>query len=386
MRLTLGVGSGLALRKGDAAGTIWAIADRGPNLKVEAAIARYGLRHLQRLARIDGAKLMPRPDIGPTLCELRLKDGAMTLVRQLPLRGKSGKAISGLPALSGDGMELAFDLDGNALSLDPSGADTEGLIALADGTFWIGDEFGPSLLHVGADGEVLTRWVPRGIEKTLTKADYPVKAVLPAIAAHRRLNRGFEAVAVSPDESWLYLIFQSPLANPDVATFKRARHVRVWKLELASGAVVAQFLYPLDKPKSFARDAARGDVDRSDIKVSEATAIGKDELLVLERISHTTKIYRVKLDGRYALPEQRLNSRTRPTLEQLSAADNLPDDIPALSKTLVMTSDDVPDLPPNLEGMVVLSPSELLLVNDNDFSVEGARTQFWRVTLSQRMF
>ena len=33
--------------------------------------------------------------------------------------------------------------------------------------------------------------------------------------------------------------------------------------------MAAQFLYPLDKPKSFERDAIAGDVERSDIKVSE---------------------------------------------------------------------------------------------------------------------
>ena len=250
----------------------------------------------------------------------------------------------------------------------------------------IADEFGPSLLHVAADGQVLNRWVPRGVEKALKKANYAVKAILPAIAARRRLNRGFEALAISPDERWLYLIFQSPLAHPDVAAFKKARHVRIWKLELTSGAIDAQFLYPLDKPKSFARDLARGDVDRSDIKVSEAVAIGADELLVLERISHTTKIYRVKLDKRHALPEPHLNPRTRPTLEQLSAGDDLPDDTPVLAKELVMTNDAAPDLPPDLEGMVALSPTELLLVNDNDFSVEGARTQFWRVRFKRKLF
>ena len=33
--------------------------------------------------------------------------------------------------------------------------------------------------------------------------------------------------------------------------------------------------------------------------------------------------------------------------------------------------------------MVVLSPTELLLVNDNDFGVEGAETQFWKVIFEQ---
>jgi hypothetical protein len=51
-----------------------------------------------------------------------------------------------------------------------------------------------------------------------------------------------------------------------------------------------------------------------------------------------------------------------------------------------MTSDNAPDLPADLEGFVVLSPTELLLVNDNDFSVENARTLFWRVRFETAMF
>jgi Esterase-like activity of phytase len=159
----------------------------------------------------------------------------VSLVHQIPLRGASGRAISGLPPSASDDVEPAFDLKGAALGIDPSGVDTEGIVALSDGTFWIGDEYGPSLVHVGPEGQVLQRWVPKGLEKALKAADYPVKGVLPAIAARRRISRGFEALAVSPDERWLYLVFQSPLAHPGVAAFKNGRHVRIWKLELATG-------------------------------------------------------------------------------------------------------------------------------------------------------
>ena len=57
-------------------------------------------------------------------------------------------------------------------------------------------------------------------------------------------------------------------------------------------------------------------------------------------------------------------------------------DLPVLAKSLVITTDDAPDMDRDLEGLVVLSPNELLLVTDNDFSVEGARTRFWRVRLA----
>ena len=383
MRLTLGLGSGLSQRPGDPKGTFWAIADRGPNLKIKPAIERYGLEHLKPLKKVDGAKIMPRPDIGPTICQLRLDGDTVRLVRRIPIHGASGQPISGLPIPAGTAdVEPAFDLKGKALGSDPSGADTEAIVALSDGTFWVGDEYGPSLLHVGPDGQVLKRWVPKGLEKALKGADYDVKPVLPAIALRRRINRGFEAVAVSPDERWLYLVFQSPLAHPGVAAFENARHVRIWKLDARTGAMVGQFLYPLDAPATFLRDQKAGDVALSDVKVSEIAVVGPDRLLVLERISRTTKIYEVKLGAKFAVPAAHMDVRTRPTLEQSSAASVMPEDLPVLAKSLVLTTDDAPEMDRDLEGLVVLSPNELLLVTDNDFSVEGARTRFWRVKLA----
>ncbi len=383
MRLTLGLGSGLSQRPGDPKGTIWAIADRGPNLKIKPAIERYGLEHLKPLKKVDGAKIMPRPDIGPTICQLKLDGNTVRLIQRFPLCGASGRAISGLPIPAGTAdVEPAFDLKGDALGSDPSGADTEAVVALSDGTFWVGDEYGPSLLRVGSDGQVLQRWVPKGLEKALKGADYDVKPVLPAIALRRRINRGFEAVAASPDERWLYLAFQSPLAHPGVPAFENAGHVRIWKLDARTGALDAQFLYPLDAPATFLRDQKAGKVELSDVKVSEIAAIGPDRLLVLERISRTTKIYEVKLGARLSIPAAHMDVRTRPTLEQLSAAGGLPDDLPVLAKSLVLTTDEAPEMDRDLEGLVVLSPNELLLVTDNDFSVEGARTRFWWVKLA----
>ena len=77
-----------------------------------------------------------------------------------------------------------------------------------------------------------------------------------------------------------------------------------------------------------------------------------------------------------------MDIRTRPTLEEISGAAVIPSDVQVLAKTLVLTTDDAPEMDRDLEGMIVLSPDEILLVTDNDFSVEGARTRFWRVRLA----
>lgn len=380
LTVTLGLGSGLARRPGDPPGRLWAIGDRGPNLKIKLAVEEYGLEGLRRLADIDGAKVMPRPDIGPTISELQVEEGAVRLLRSFPLRSPTGKRISGLP-LPGGGeaeMEPTFDLTGRLLPAD-GGADTEALVALANGGFWAADEYGPSLMRIDASGTVTARWVPEGVQGL---CDPPLEPVLPAIAARRRLNRGFEALSASPDERWLYASFQSPLAHED--DDQRARHARILKIDASTGAVAAQYVYPLDRPSSFDRDQRKGKVARRDLKICETVCVGPERLLVLERISHTAKVYRVELAGAEA-PLRHLDVDTRPTLEQMTSRELAAAEAPVLAKTLLFTTDDAPEVVSDLEGMAVLSDRELILVNDNDFGIDGVETQFFRVTFDDQV-
>jgi hypothetical protein len=384
LNLARSFGSGLARRESDPPGEFWAVGDRGPNLKVETLIERYGANHLAPHKKLAGAKVMPRPDVGPRLARLRIAGGRIELLEHFPITDGSGQPVSGLPmpASPHAAHEPALTLDGDRLPADESGLDTEGVVALEDGSFIFSEEFGPSLVRADGKGRVLGRYLPQGVETP--GACYPVHPTLPAIAAARQLNRGFEAIAVSADQQFLFVAFQSPLAHPDEAAHKQARHVRLWRLEVATMSVEAQFSYRLDPPETFRRDMAKGHIERGDLKISELVALPDDRLLVLERASETTKIYRIALRREDALPPEHLDIRTRPTLEELSGKDAFP--LPEVEKKLLFTSDDAPEMAPDLEGMVVLFPRELLLVNDSDFGVEGAETSFWKVTFADPGF
>lgn len=185
---------------------------------------------------------------------------------------------------------------------------------------------------------------------------------------------------MSADQASLFVAFQSPLAHPDEAAHKRARHVRLWRLRLATMKVEAQFIYPLDPPETFARDCAQGAIGWRDLKISELVALPGGSLLVLERASQTTKIYQVAPRPEDEWPAEHLDVLTRPTVEERSGAGER---LPCLVKTLLFSSDDAPEVAADLEGMAVLSPRELLLVNDSDFGVEGAATSFWRITFEE---
>ena len=374
-----GIGSGLA-RDPREESVVWAIADRGPNLKVKIAIEDYGGRAPEACRGQDDAKVMPNLEFGPYLAKLRIHHHEVELLDTVRLADAGGTPIPGCPLPDGDHLECepTYDFDGRPIPPSPMGMDTEGVAALADGSFWLGEEYGPSLVLVGQDGTVKRRLVPKG---SATSASDDVEDRLPALAARRHLNRGFEAVAVAPSEDRLFLAFQSPLAHPDKAAFERARHVRLWELD-PNGRVVGQYLYPFDPPESFVRDREKEELDWKDLKICELTAVGERSLLVLERSSETCKIYKVELADEAHTPSEHLDVDTRPTIEELSAA-NGPFELPMLRKQLLFSSDDHRQVSADIEGMAMLTDRSLLLVSDNDFGAEDKVTRFFRLTFAE---
>ncbi|MEY4952030.1 MAG: hypothetical protein RL299_454 [Pseudomonadota bacterium] len=374
MALHRSLTSGLCRRAGDPAGTFWGVGDRGPNIKPKDAVSRYGLDHLAPLAALEGAKVMPTPAVGPALARFRLVGERVELEAVMPLHSSDGMALNGLPPpeLEGAETEPAFALDGSPLPSSPDGADSEGIAARSDGMFWIAEEYGPSLLLVDETGLVHSRLIPEGSAARYAGARVALVEALPALAAARKLNRGFEALAMSPDGTTLYAAFQSPLAHPDRAAHDHGDVVRIWALDADSAAFRAEYAYPLDPPESFRRDCAAGPVAKGDVKVSELAALDDGSLLVLERVTLSTHIYRVTLGE--ALPAAFLDPAHRPTLEQLGQGG-----VHLLSKVRVFSSDDHPEVCSDLEGLIVLGDGSMLLSNDSDYGTEGAVTQFWLV-------
>lgn len=381
MRLTRSLTSGLTRVYGDDPDLFWGIGDRGPNLKPKAALHRYGLIALAAHAETDGAKVMPLPDAGPALALFRINEDTILLEAVHPLRTLAGTPLSGLPPpLPAQESEPALTLDGSALGTHPDGADTEGIAARADGKLWIAEEYGPSLLLVGPDGLVEARHVPAGSASHFAESSIPIIESLPGLALSRKLNRGFEALALSADGAVLFAMFQSPLSHPNRAAHEQSDLVRLWALDATKGTLLAEYAYPLSPPEAFRRDRQAGPVQRNDIKVSELTLLADGSLLVLERVTHSTHIYRIEPGPQFALPAVWGDPAQRPTLEQLGAAGAAAQGVALLQKQLVLSTDDHLEVGCDLEGMIVLAPDTLLLASDSDYGTEGAVTGFWRVT------
>ena len=84
--------------------------------------------------------------------------------------------------------------------------DVESVVRAADGSFWIGEEFGPFLLHVDATGALLQAPVPLpGVMSPQNPYLQPGQE--PTLGA----SRGFEAMAGSRDGRFLYPIIEGAL-------------------------------------------------------------------------------------------------------------------------------------------------------------------------------
>lgn len=373
--LTIGIGSSAFRGRTDLPTTIWTLSDRGPNIACNDAHEITGVERAKICAAARNGRIYPMPAYAPSIYRLFLDTdaGVFHVVDTIALRTQDGRPINGLlNPLTVATTEIPLDGRGNILPQNPSSIDAEGLVRLTDGSFWIGEENAPSIVHVGADGRIMTRIVPIGTGKDFSGAGYEVREGLPEILARRWTNRGIESMAVSPDERFLYFILQNPLANPDQATFQAAKNTRLFKLDRATLQVVGEYVYRLDDPQSFRNDPSNR---QSDPRISEMTALATDRLLVLERTDGTTKIYEVTLGGSATniAGSGWDDPATRPSLEQSNELSGT--GIAPLRKRLVLDTADHPQAPPKLEGMAVLGAGALVLINDDDFGITGQGTR-----------
>ncbi|MEV6943874.1 esterase-like activity of phytase family protein [Streptomyces sp. NPDC051172] len=344
-----GIGSDIcpAGRKGE----FWTVTDRGPNGRIKVAGTKR--------------RTFPVPGFDPAIVKIRVAGDTVKVLDAIPITTASGKAVTGLPNQAGrDEAPYSYDAK-SALSYNPNGLDTEGIVRAGDGSFWLVDEYGPSLVHVSARGKVLTRYVPKGLN--LTGTDYPVVEALPAILLHRKINRGFEGLAQLPGGD-LVMALQSPLSLPDTGAGEASRSTRLLRFSPKEKAVTAEYAYRFD-PVNVVDPSEN---DTSELKISSVVAVGGDRLLVEERTDKAARLQLVKLGrGANILGGAYDDDTTSPSLEQLD--DPAASGVPVLDKQLVVDLGTVPGVPGKIEGIARVDHDMLVLINDNDFGMtDGA--------------
>jgi len=221
---------------------IYGMTDRGPDVD----------------GRTDTEKVLPIPDFHPQIAGFQLTDGTATPGKTIILKGPDGEQLVGLVDPQADTGESLVTIDGQPLPPSDHGLDTEGLVALPDGTFWVSDEYGPFLVHFDAAGKELERLSP-------------FDGTLPRELSLRSPNQGMEGLTITPDGTTLVGIMQSALKTPGLeGSAKSVPFTRIVTVDLATKAV-SEYLYPLANPQ------------QTKVAVSEITALTNTTFLVDER-------------------------------------------------------------------------------------------------------
>ncbi len=168
--------------------------------------------------------------------------------------------------------------------------------------------------------------------------------------------------------SKLYAFIQSPIDNPDVAndgTSKASRNLRILEFDINSKQVIGEYLYLLE---------ALPGTD----KIGDAVSLGNGKFTVVERDDNGTSagnklIYQINLAGatnihnsaNFSLPDGK-------TIEQLTPAELASAKITPVSKSLIANAAQLGYTGvEKLEGLALVAPNTLALINDNDFNVTG---------------
>ncbi len=192
--------------------------------------------------------------------------------------------------------------------------------------------------------------------------------VLPAIYAQRRTNRGFEAVALEGNK--LYAFMQSAIDNPDTTGDTNSRsslNLRILEFDIQTKQAIGEYLYVLEGLK---------DTD----KIGDAVSLGNKKFAVVERDDDDTAssnklIFQIDLakatninnPANFQLPAGKTIEQL--SLSELEAAGIVPVNKQQLANAAQLGYTGVA----KLEGLALVAPNTLALINDNDFGITATQ-------------
>ncbi|MER6178344.1 esterase-like activity of phytase family protein [Streptosporangium sp. NPDC001681] len=215
--------------------------------------------------------------------------------------------------------------------------DVESIVRTSDGTYWIGDEFGPFLLHFSATGKLLEAPIP------LPGVKAPENPSLGGEQPNLGRSKGFEGMARSVDGRTLYPLLEGTVTGDEAGT------LRMNEFDLRKRAYTGKrWTYRLESP-----DNAIGDM----------IAVDRHRFLVIERdnlegdAARTKHIYLV--DIRHA------DLRKTLVADLLDLAN--PHGLGGFGKTFRFPFQ-------TIEDVVILDDRTLGVLDDNNFPFSAGRT------------
>lgn len=239
--------------------------------------------------------------------------------------------------------------------------DIESFVVASDGTLWIGEEFGPFLLHVDATGKLLEPPYPTPDfgEGKNPQEDFVQSPQNPAILAESpapgetskatlKRSQGFEGMAINPEKTKLYPLLEGTVLGDAEGT------LRIYEFDLAS--------------KSYTGIAGYYKLEDPAHAIGDFAVINDNEYLVLERDSNAgaeakfKHVYKIDLSQKNA--DGMVAKELVADLLQISDPNNL----------APSTQEGVFSFPfVTIEDVLVLDANTILVANDNNYPGMGGR-------------
>lgn len=318
----------------------YTLTDRGPNGKTKG-----GKKNPQRPFLF--------PDFTPQILKLEWsKEKGAQVVQKILLKSPEGESLTGLPNVLGD--ETPIDRNDKRLSAKPWGLDSEGLAVDDQKNFWVSEEYGPSLLKVNPQGQVIKKWIPFG-----SSPERAGLAELPKFLKERKYNRGFEALVWTPQKTVL-MFLQSEV--PKVTK----TYAPIVEFDPKTEKTIGVYLYPLSDEGG---------------KIGAATVGSAGDIWILEQNGEV---------GKKAW--QRVFAVKMPKEANLFNEAILKQDLKLTGKEVLLQKKEVLNLTESglqdfekLEGLCRDNEGSVYVVNDNDFSVhkENEKTDSYLLIMKE---
>ena len=255
-------------------------------------------------------------------------------------RGKQVDVLGGVNLTDPDG-KVPWPLTRADRVLTGADFDVESIQKASDGSYWIGDEFGPYLLHFDRAGRLLAAPVP------LDGVIAPETAARTGATATARSSKGFEGLAQSPDGRYLYALLEGSITGDPAGA------LRLNEFDRRAGRYTGKhYVYQLDNP---------------DFAIGDAIAVDQDRFLVIERDNGqgaTAVVKKIYLaDKRDRNHDGLLDKKL--VVDLMSIAN--PRHLGGFGPTFTFPFQ-------TIEDVVILDDRTIAVLNDNNFPFSSGRT------------
>jgi glycerophosphoryl diester phosphodiesterase len=244
--------------------------------------------------------------------------------------------------------KISFTLERPDRQLTGGDIDPESFQRDHKGDLWVGDEFGPWILHFDAAGKLLEAPIP--LPDGLKSPNNPLPGPVTV-----NNSRGIEGMAISADGKTLTVVLEGAVPADGVAT---SQSRRIYEYDIKSGAFQRLANYQVD-----------AGVERF---VADVQALDSHRLLLIERdgapnpptkrVVYLVDLNRVDANG-YVSKEAVIDLAAIPDPQGVS--------LPAIHAGDVGIGDPFRVMCESIEALRVLSHSEVLLACDNNFPNKG---------------